>query len=247
MDYGTLADDFFVNLELQTALALPDSRETLLHFCEAVQREFKEMTSFYQRESGEFVLEGDRESGSYQWLELQSHRVSAGFFNPPQLQSAYHLHDWLLDRCVYFLGIGGIDVEALDVLFGFNLDFNGNRDALVAGALLAGSSLAGMLGEHPVRAIECQPSIVLTLSEDCYTQARLSLETRSSSYQVRTGNYDEEPISVYFTLRRYPTPGQVLDIRKSFAQQCAAGEDLLARVVIPQVIQPIADAISAGG
>jgi len=169
MDFRSVADDFFVNLDLQTTLALPSSRETILQFCEAVQKEFQQMASFYQRESGQYVLEGDRDAGSYQWMELQSHQLSAGYFNPPDLPSAYELHSWLLDRVVYFLGIGGLDVEAIDVLFGLNLDYRGNRDAIVAEALLCDGPLSALAAEHPARAIECQPNLVMALSEDCYT------------------------------------------------------------------------------
>jgi len=71
IDLLSAADDFFMNLNLQTTLALPTSRESILHFCEAVQKEFKSMASFYQRETGEYVLEGNRESGKYRWLEIQ--------------------------------------------------------------------------------------------------------------------------------------------------------------------------------
>ena len=244
-DFSGIADDFFVNLDLQTTLALPDSRETILHFCEAVQKEFRQMTDFYRRESGEFVLESDRSSGSYEWMELQANRISAGFFNPPDQDSAYRLHEWLLDRVVYFLGIGGLDVEALDVLFGFNLEFRGNRDEIVSRALLAGCPLSALTGEHPTRTIEFEPSIVLALNEECTLQARLSLETRCDNYQVRTGNYNDEPISVYFTVRRYPSPGEVLKVLESFREQCEIAEELVTRIVIPQAVQPIAAAIAA--
>ncbi|MHC4294114.1 MAG: hypothetical protein ACYSTL_00845 [Planctomycetota bacterium] len=245
MDYNSIADDFFVNLDLQTTLELPDSRETILLFCEAVQKEFREMTSFYRREEGQFVLEGDRTSGSYPWMELQSNRLSAGYFNPPDIAAAYRLHGWLLDRCVYFLGIGGLDVEALDVMFGFNLDYCGNRDEIVSETLLGGSPLAAFVEEHPRRAIEFEPSLVLTLSEDCYTQGRLAMETRCDSYQVRTGNYEREPISAYFTVRRYPSPEAVVNLQESFAQQCEIGEEIVSRIVIPNVVQPLAAAIAA--
>ena len=245
MDYNSVADDFFINLDLQTTLALPDSRETILHFCEAVQKQFQEMTNFYQRDSGEYVLEGDRDAGSYQWMELTSHRLSAGYFNPPDLEATYRLHSWVLERVVYFLGIGGLDVEALDVLFGFNLDYRGNRDEIVAQALLEGCPLQALSTEHPIRTIEFQPSLTIALTEDYYTQARLSLETHCSSYQVRTGNYEDEPISAYFTVRRYPSPGKVLQIEESFAAQCKMAEDLIERILIPHVLQPIAVAIAA--
>lgn len=245
-DFSNIADDFFVNLSLQTTLALPDSRETVLHFCEAMQKEFTDMTAFYQRESGEYVLEGDRDSGSYQWMELQTRRLSAGCFNPPDLQTAYKMHQWILDRSVYYLGICGLDVESLDVLLGFNLDYSGNRDAIVADALLSGSPLGAILS-GPAKPIECEPSFVISLDEECYLQARLSLETRSSSYQVRTGRYDDEPISVYFTVRRYPRVGRLMDFQDSYRRQCEVCEDLAQRLVIPNVIQPIASAIASAG
>ncbi len=244
MDMTEITDDFFVNLDLQTALSLPDSRETLLHFCETVQKQFPEMTSFYQRDSGHYVLEADRDSGSYAWLEMQSHRLSAGYFNPPEPEAAYHLHRWLLDRSVYFLGIGGIDVEALDVLFGFNLDYRGNRDDIVFQTLLSGSPLASMAAEHPVRTVEFEPTMVVALTEDCTTQARLSLETRGNSYQVRTGQYENEPISVYFTVRRYPSPGKLLEMVPSFDEQCTLGEEWMESLIVPQILRPLADAIA---
>jgi hypothetical protein len=246
-DFSSVADDFFVNLNVQTTLALPNARETVLHFCEAVQKEFSQMTCFYQRETGEHVLEGDRDSGSYQWMELQGNRLSAGYFNPPNIAEAYRLHKWLLDRSVYYLGVSGLDVEALDVLLGFNLDYQGNRDAIVAQALLGNSPLASLTMEGPGKAIEFEPSLVVALDEDCCLQARLSVETRSSSYQVRTGQYDDEPISVYFAVRRYPIPGKVVNVQESFARQCELCEEITRRVIVPQVVEPISAAIATGG
>lgn len=244
-DFSTFADEFFVNLNLQTTLALPSGRENILHFFEAVQKEFSEMTSFFQRDSGEFVLEGNREGGSYRWLELQQHRLSAGYFNPPSLSEAYRFHTWLLDRSVYYLGVSGMDVECLDVMFGFNFDYQGNRDAIIAQALLGSSPLGGLINENNTKILEFEPSLVIALDDDCYLQARLSMETRSSSYQVRTGQYEDEPISVYFTVRRYSQPGMILRLKESFTRQCGFCEDLSNRIVVPQIIQPIASAISA--
>ena len=244
-DLLNLTDDFFVNLNLQTTLPLPRSRETVLQFYEALQKHFPDMRSFYQREGGEYVLEGDRESGSYQWAELQAHQLSAGYFNPPSLQDAYRLHAWLLERCVYFLGVSGLDVEAMDVMFGFNLDYRGNRDQIVAEALLSGSPLASLINDPNVRAVEAEPSLVVALDEQCHLQARLSLETRSSSYQVRTGQYEEEPISIYFTIRRYPSPSEIINLSESFTRQCRACEELAARIIVPNVIQPILAAIAS--
>ena len=203
------------------------------------------MVGFFQRDSGEFVLEGNRDSGNYSWLELQARRLSAGCFNPSDSQAAYYLHRWLLERSVYYLGISPLDVECLDVTFGFNLDYQGNRDAVVAQALLSGSPLWAITAEQDARAVECEPVIVFALDENCSLQARISLETRCSSYQIRTGNYDNEPISVYFAVRRYPRPGQTLNSPASFDRQTELCEDLAGRVIVPQVVRPIAAAIAS--
>ena len=114
----------------------------------------------------------------------------------------------------------------------------------VWGYLLAGS-LGALAGETTTGSIECEPSMVIALDDDCYLQARVSLETRSSDYQVRTGRYDSEPISVYLTVRRMPTPGKIMSMGQSMTEQCEICEDICRRVVIPKIVHPIAVAIAS--
>jgi hypothetical protein len=244
--FGNIADEFFVNINLQTTIALPKERETVLSFCQTIQKQFPSMTSLYQREGSEYVLEGDREAGRYQWLELQTNSLSAGSYSPTDLHAAYAYLRWVLERCVYFLGIGGIDVECLDVTFGFNLDFIGNRDAIVGEALMYGTPMMALASEGMGPCIECEPSTVVALDGDCAMQARLAVETRCNSYQVRTGNFSDEPISVYYTIRRHPRPGEVLDLPKAFDDIRSVGEDTASRIVVPQVVRPIVAAIATG-
>ncbi len=244
MDLSNMADDFFVNLNLETTMKLPDTRETVLHFFEAVQKEFPSMAGFYRRDAGEFCLEADRESGSYRWAELHRRRLCAGHFNPPSLEEACRLHEWLLERSVYYLGIGGLDIEALDVMFGFNLDYTGNRDQIVAEALLGGSPLGELLGEGQLRPVEFEPNLVLAVDEGCYLQSRVSIETRCNSYQVRTAQYDDEPISVYFTVRQYPQPDHVIKPVENFRRQSEICQTIVLQQIIPQVVRPIAEAIA---
>jgi len=73
------------------------------------------------------------------------------------------------------------------------------------------------------------------------------VETRCDSYQVRTGNYSDDPISIYLTVRQYPSPGKVLDLIDSFTHQCELAEDLTSRIVVPQIAEPIAAAIATAG
>ena len=243
--FGNFSDDFFINMDLHTSLPLPDGRETVLHFCEAVQKQFPGMTDFHQRENGEYVLEGDRSSGSYRWLGLEARRLPTGAFNPSEANIAYEQHEWVLDRSRYFLGVSHLDVESLDLVYGFNLDCLGNRDEIVHEALISGSRLASFLNDADAVALNFEPAFVIALNDDCSLQARLAVETRNSTYQVRTGDYDEEPISIYFTIRAHPHPGRQFDLVNSLTEQARLGEDIVARVVIPNIVRPIASAIAA--
>lgn len=59
--FAALCDDFGVFAYLNTKLDLPTASETVLHFFEAIQKSFPEMTGFERREDGEFVLEEEQE------------------------------------------------------------------------------------------------------------------------------------------------------------------------------------------
>ena len=65
--------------------------------CESVQKEFRDLTDFYQREAGAHVLEGNRQSGSYRWMEIDTRRLASGSFNPDEMDEAYRLHHWILE------------------------------------------------------------------------------------------------------------------------------------------------------
>ena len=59
--YTSLCDDFGVYVYMNTKMELPRRRETVLHFFDSLQKIFPKMTDFDCRETGEFVLEEDRE------------------------------------------------------------------------------------------------------------------------------------------------------------------------------------------
>src|SRR5215212_8115764 len=86
--YASLCDDFGVSTYVHGKLEMPTSRETVLHFFEAVQKVFPKMTEFEKRSDNDYMLEEERDSGSYRWTSLDSRRLSAGFVNPPSLEDA---------------------------------------------------------------------------------------------------------------------------------------------------------------
>lgn len=224
---------------------LPHQRETVLHFFERIQKEFPGMTRFRKSDNGEFNLEEDRGSHRYRWVSLESKRLNCGYVNPESVDDSLKLNSLLLQLAPYHLGVSTVEIDFLDVLFGFDLSFSGNHDEIIAESLLGDSPLYCLSEEAGVKPVDCQPSVTFALSEDCRLQARIDIVTRTNSYQVRTGDYSDDVISVYLILRRYwgdrprePMESLMLDMTRRAERLC----DLH---VLPKVIRPISAAIAS--
>ena len=243
--YAAFCEDFYVNMRLGSQLALPHSRETVLHFFERIQKAHPAMTRFRRSENGEFNLEEDRGSHSYRWASLENKRVSSGHVNPTDLAEAVKLHELVLDMVPHHLGISPLEVDYLDVLFGFDLTFGGNHDEIIAESMFGESPLTCLTEEKGARAVDFQPTVTVALSEDCRLQARLDVVTRTNSYQVRTGDYSDEVISVYLIVRRYWGDRPKEPMQKLFVQMAERAEELCDKYIIPRVLRPISSAIAS--
>jgi hypothetical protein len=243
--YSCDADDFYVNVNLNTEMELPTNRDTVLHFFEQMRKAFPELRNFYTRENGDLVLEGDKEQESYRWVAMEPRRLGSGQVNPATLADVYRQHELVLDLAPHLLTISLLDCEALDVMFGFDFTYDGNHDEVVAEALGIGTGLEGLLEIPHARVINFEPSITLALDESCRLQSRLSIETRTSAYQIRTGEFPEDQISVYFTVRQYWGPGPEMSFIDSFRRQRAIGEEAVEKHVIPRIVKPLAQAIAS--
>lgn len=243
--YGSLADDFGVYVYLNTKMDLPSSRETVLHYFDGLRKTFPQMTDFDCRESGEFVLEEDREQGSYRSVTLDGKRMSAGYINPEELDAADRYLEHILTVAPYHLDFNPLDVEALDVLFAFDFVYPGNHDEVVAEALGLNTTLERILRMPGTRVINYEPSLMLSLDEACRLQCRLSVETRTNAYQIRTGQFPEAPISVYFTVRQYWGRQPYKEFVESFRNQRRQLQELVDAHIIPGVIRPLAQTIAA--
>jgi hypothetical protein len=224
---------------------MPGNRETVLHFFEAVQKAIPSMTEFEKRADGEFMLEEDRESGSYRWASLDARRLCAGFVNPPAVEDADSHCERILEMAPYHLDLHGMQTESLDVLYYFDLLFQGNHDEVVAEALTGNTPLEGLVQVPGARVLNFQPTLMLALDDACQLQCRLSVETRSSAYQVRTGQFSESPISVYFTVRQFWGKQPFKTLCESYQNQRSILDDLVHSTVIPNVITPLQRAIAA--
>ena len=144
------ADDFYVNVHLNTEMELPTNRDTVLHFFEQMKKGFPELRNFYTRENGDLVLEGDKDQEAHRWLAIEARRLCSGHFNPETLEDSFRQHELVLELAPHLLTISLLDCEALDIMFGFDFDYDGNHDEVVAEAIGVGHGLEGLF-ELPKR------------------------------------------------------------------------------------------------
>jgi len=230
---------------MNTKMPLPSGREAVLHFFDGLRKTYPTMTDFDTRESGEFVLEEDREQGSYRWVTVENRRLCVGYVNPPDLDAADALHEHLLEVAPYHLDLNALDCEALDVLFAFDFMYSGNHDEVVAEALGMTTTLESLVQMPGARVINFEPSLMMALDEACRLQCRLSIETRTNAYQIRTGQFPEAPISVYFTVRQYWGRQPYKDFVESYRNQRRMCQELVDNQIIPAVVRPLAQTIAA--
>ena len=243
--YSSLCDDFYVNMNLSTEMELPTNRETILHFFERVQKSFPSMRNFYVRDRGDFVLEEDKDQGNYRWCTIEPRRVCSGQVNPETVEGAMEQHRLVLELAPYLLSVSPLDCEALDLLLGFDFNYRGNHNQLVAEALGVGPAMERLVDIGGSTVINHEPSLTVALDEDCRLQFRLSLETRTSAYQVRTGDFPEEQLSVYVTARQYGSLKAECAFDETLDKLVQVCEEMIETHVIENVLQPLARTIAS--
>ncbi|MEN1678543.1 MAG: hypothetical protein AAGJ46_03050 [Planctomycetota bacterium] len=242
--YAQLSDDFYVNVNLNTEMELSSGRETVLHFAEQMQKKYPEMRNFYAREKGDFVLEEDKDRGSYRWCTLEPRRVASGCVNPESIETAAAQHAHALDLAPFVLSVSPLDCEALDFLMGFDFSYRGNHNQLVTEALGVCPALERLANIPGASFMNNEPNLTIAVDDDCRLQCRVHLETRTQPYHIRTGEYQEEQLSVYVTARRYGSldPGMTyVSAMQELRQLC---EETVDNCVVEPLLQPLARAIA---
>jgi hypothetical protein len=242
--YGSLADDMYMNVNLATEMELPGHRETVLHFFECVRKKFPTMKKFHARDKRDFVLEEDKDQGRYRWVAVEPRRFCSGHVNPASIEDALDQHRFLLDLAPPLLSMSPLDCEAIDVLFGFDFAFRGNHNALLAEALGPGPALEGV-GDIPgSKLINYEPSLTIAVDEECRTQIRVSTETRTNAFQVRTGEFAEEQLSVYVTARQYGSLEGSETYVYTVERLAQLAQDVIENCVVEQILRPLARTIA---
>ncbi|MCO6046551.1 hypothetical protein NG895_21855 [Aeoliella sp. ICT_H6.2] len=244
--YPSLADDHYSTLTLSTEMELAGTRDSVLFYVEQMQKKYPDMRNFYARNKRDFVLEGDKDNGQYRWSAVEPRRVSSGCVNFESYADAIDQHHSALELAPHALSVSPLDCEAIDLLAGFDFTYRGNHNELVNEALglcPAFERLAAMPGTS---FINNEPNITIAMDDDCRVQCRVSIETRTSPYHVRTGEFQEDQLSVYVTARRYGSldPGKTFgDALDELDRIC---REIIEDHVAPSVLEPLARTIAMG-
>ena len=239
--FRVLCSDFYINQKLNVKLDLPRNRETALDLFERLRREFPEMDSF-RRHKDELALESPTRDVPHRWTAVRSSNVRSGVVNPEHEEQAYGLHRTILEVVPYYLSISALDIEYLELLYGFDLAASGSHDRIVADALLSGSPLASLTDLPGGRLMEFQPLLGSLLADDGEIEAHFEVKTRSGLREH--GN--AEPISVYLTLRQYEPVREISQLVERFEAFAEKGQEIVAERVVPGLLQPIKETIVSG-
>jgi hypothetical protein len=231
----------YVNTELE----LPSARDTILAFFERIQKQFPSLGHFYRRDNNDYCLEGNRQSGNYGWVALEAERIGSGVVNPPQFKSVYAQHKLVLELIPYMLSVSHLDIGSLDVTLAMDFDYSGNHDEIISEALFGASAFSSLMELPSAKAMGFSPEVIIALSEDCRTQARISVESKTSVLGSRRKDRGEDTaISLSFTIRQYPSGAGKFDSTDSFEKQCALAEELMAERIVPNFVLPLTNVIA---
>lgn len=237
--YTSLSDDYYVNLSLSTEMELPDNRETLLHFFERIQKQYKGMTNFYSRDQSELVLEEPKELGHYRWVTVDSRRICSGYVNPSSKDDALEQHSLVLELVPYHLSVSRLDCESLNLMYGFDFNYAGNHNELVAEALGVPPAFERIWERYRDKTVAFEPHFQFSSNPDCKTQIRISIETRTTAYQVKTLTFPPEQLSVYVTARRYGSLNASEEYPTVMQELNEACCEALETYVAPDILKPL--------
>lgn len=246
LSYNAVCDEFYVNARLFLKLDLEPSRETVLHFFEQLRRAYPRLTRMRRRDDGVLVLDEDpRSSQTRRFVRLEPHAVKFGVAQPTDLGQVAEFGELLLSAAPAHLSLSDLDYDYMELGFAFDLEYKGNHDELVADALFGDTLWLAALTDNGGQPIDCQPFLGVALGDDCERQVYLEIKGRTSTYEVRTGEFDAAPLSVYLTARRYwggAHPPELVAVLRDLLALC---DRYGSSGVVPYVVQPLASEIAS--
>jgi len=242
--FGALCTDFYINHKLSLKMDLPSERETILHFFDRMRKSLPAMNRF-KRYDGELALESARKDAHYTWLALRRNSIRTGHVNPESMEEALDYHKLVLELTPYHLTISPLDVDYVELMYGFDLECQQNHDAIVYDALYANSPLAELLPSDSSRILDVQPVFGGSLNEAGDLQAYFEVKTRPKSRRGSSKRYAGEPISLFLTLRKYGPIDDLADLPATLEKLNEHCEALATDKLVPDLLTPIAQHISS--
>ena len=245
--YGALCTDFYINQKLALKMDLPTERETLLHFFDQVRKTRPGMTRF-RRYEDELSLESSRREAEYTWLSLRQSSIRTGHVNPQSMEDAYAFHSKILEIAPYYLTLSPLDIDYLELVFGFDLECTGNHDDVIFEALIASSPMGELMrptdSTPNAKILDVQPVFGMNLTEDGQMQAYFEVKSRRRSRRGSGKRYREEPISIFVTVRGYGPTEKLDDLPAACAALAEQCETLVNERLIPNLLNPIVQHIT---
>jgi hypothetical protein len=161
------------------------------------------------------------------------------------MADAYQLHRLVLELAPYQLTISPLDVDYVELLFGFDLECKANHDAVVFEALYGNAPVANLLRGPESNVLDVQPSFGLSLSEKGDEQAFFEVKTRTKNRRGGAGRYRNEPISIFLTVRKYGPVHNLDELQEIFEKLTHHGEELCTERLVPSLLTPIARQITS--
>ncbi len=241
--YAQFCDDYAISLRVATQIPLPQQRETLVHFFEQMQKLYPGMTRFRRQDNGDASMEEDRTKSSYRWIAMELKRLSCGYVNAPLTDDWHAYATHVLEMASYQLGVSPVELDYFDVSIGFDLEYSGNHDEIVSECLLADSPLLCLAEEPGVKAIDLQPVLTFSLSDDLKTQARVDVITRSGPPDRPSDA--PELISVFMGVRQVAGDSTMKSLIEVMRTLTDKAEQLATKYVIPRIVRPLSAAIAS--
>lgn len=243
--YAALCDEFYINLRLGTQMKLASDRNTIVSFFERMQRLYPNMVNFHNdAKHAEYSIEENRENNAYRWLSLEPQRLSSGYLNPESTQDAYKFNGSVLETVPYYLSVSPVDLDYVDVLWGFDFQCKGNHHELIAEALMGDSPFGRLMDAQGAKGINFETSAIVSLSEDARLHARVWVEPRTAANQVRSEEFAEEMLSLYVIIRQWAGGRRLPEFPELHNKLIETGEKFIDERVLNTFVNPIRDGIA---
>jgi len=240
--FSNLCSDFYVNQKISLCVDLPKVKETASDLFDRIRKEVPEFDRLRPFEN-ELAMETSEVDGRYQWVGLRPKSIGSGSVNPVQIEDAYHLHRLLLELMPYYLSVTPLNIEFIELVFGFDLPARENRNEVVMRSLMGATPFASLVDTEGEPLLDVQPRLGFALNEACDLQAFIEVKTRTSAAEAASQFYQDEPISVFLTVRRNGPLNNEEEFINTFGTLAGHIEHIAEHRVIPDVVVPLHQAI----